>query len=74
MEIPKYIVTSLASTLPRIINKAEFTPNDTKTANAIRIARNHLRKIIKMIEAEKGDKTHEDKKQRQTTPCRKVTE
>lgn len=55
MRIPEYRLKEWRSHLKRIVENVKCDPSDTKTANAIRLARKDLRRMDKYLEG--NDKT-----------------
>lgn len=55
MEIPDYKAEALYRHLKRIVDNAKYPPADTRTADALRLARRDLCDLGKRLNITKGD-------------------
>ena len=53
MQIPDYLIKAIHGHYKRIVENAKCAPSDTKTANALRLAKGDLRKLEKIINERK---------------------
>lgn len=68
MYLPDYRAKALLIHLQRIVSHASCSPDDTRTVNALRLARQDMRYISKLLQNEKDKSTITTSKNIRTAP------